>query len=86
MHFSYRNIMRQYREKFKNSQNLKRPTDIIIFTDSYSFSATSGLIKGFKNSGGAIIEGYYGNPKIKGIDLFDGSQSISNVVFENFIT
>ena len=24
---SYRNILRQYREKFKNSQNLKRPTD-----------------------------------------------------------
>ena len=23
--------------------------------------------------------GYYGNPKIKGVDLFDGSQSISSV-------
>jgi hypothetical protein len=79
MHFSFRNILRQYREKFKNSQNLKSPTDIIIFTDSYSFSAASGLIKGFQNTGGAIIVGYYGNPRIKGIDLFDGSQSISQV-------
>ena len=80
---SYRNILRQYREKFKNSQNLKRPTDIIIFTDSFSYSATSGLIKGFQNTGGAIIVGYYGNPKIKGLDLFDGSQSISSIESES---
>ena len=79
MHFSYRNILREYREKYKNNQNLKRPTDIIIFTDSFSYSATCGLIKGFQNTGGAIIVGYYGNPKIKGIDLFDGCQSISQV-------
>ena len=79
MHFSFRNILREYREKYKNSQNLKKPTDIIIFTDSYSFSSTSGFIKGFQNTGGAIIVGYYGNPKIKGKDIFDGSQSISQV-------
>ena len=58
---------------------LKKPTDIIIFTDSYSYSATSGFIKGFQNTGGAIIVGYFGNPKIKGTDLFDGSQSFSSV-------
>jgi hypothetical protein len=45
MPFYLRSIYRQYREKFKNSPNLKRPTDIIIFTDSFSYSATSGLIK-----------------------------------------
>ena len=77
--FYFRNIFRDYREKNKENENLKRPTDIIIFTDSFSYSATSGLIKGFQNTGGAIIVGYYGNPKIKGIDLFDGSQSISSV-------
>ena len=52
---------------------------VIIFTDSYSYSATCGLIKGLQNTGGAIIVGYYGNPKIEGIDLFDGSQSISSI-------
>ena len=77
--FYFRNIFRDYREKNKENENLKRPTDIIIFTDSFSYSATSGLIKGFQNTGGAIIVGYYGNPKKKGIDLFDGSQSISSV-------
>ena len=77
--FYLRNIFRDYRAKYKNSQNLKRPTDIIIFTDSFSYSGTCGFIKGFQNTGGAIIVGYYGNPKIKGKDLFDGSQSISSV-------
>ena len=75
----YRELLRQFREEYKDNKNLKKPTDIIIFTDAYSFSATSGLIKGFQNTGGAIIVGYFGNPKINGIDLFDGSQSFSQV-------
>ena len=36
--------------------NLKRPTDIIIFTDAYSFWATSFLIKGLQETGGAKFE------------------------------
>jgi len=79
----YRTLLRDFREKYINDESLKkylkRPTDIIIFSDSFSYSATSGLIKGFQNTGGAIIVGYFGNPKKKGIDLFDGSQSISSV-------
>lgn len=75
----YRELLRQIREEYKDNKNLKKPTDIIIFTDAFSFSATSGLIKGFQNTGGAIIVGYFGNPKINGTDLFDGSQSISQV-------
>ena len=81
--FYFRSLLRDYREKYLNDENLKknlkRPTDIIIFTDSYSYSATSGFIKGFQNTGGAIIVGYFGNPKKEGIDSFDGSQSISSV-------
>ena len=53
----------------KKAKFIKRPTDIvIIFTDSFSFSATSGLIKGLQNTGGAITIGYLGNPKIKGVE------------------
>ena len=74
--FFYRALLREFREKYLNDESLKkylkRPTDIIIFTDSYSFSATCGLIKGFQNTGGAIIVGYFGNPKKEGIDSFDG--------------
>jgi len=73
-----RKALNNFREEFKNSPYLKKPTEIIIFTDSYSFSATSTLIKGFQNIGGAIIVGYFGNPKIEGIDLFDSSQSDSS--------
>ena len=60
-------------------QTLKIPSDIIIFTDSYCFSACSELIKPFQNTGGAIIVGFNGNPKIRGTDEFDGSQSSSSV-------
>jgi len=67
--FYFRTLLREFREKYINNENLKkylkRPTDIIIFTDSYSFSSTCGLIKGFQNTGGAIIVGYFGNPKKK---------------------
>ena len=76
----YRNALKNYREQNINNNNLKRPTDIIIFTDSYSFSATSSFINNFQNTGGAIIVGYYGNPKIEGIDFFDSSQSNSEVI------
>ena len=56
------------------------PTNtVIIFTDSYSFSATSAFIKILQNSGGAVIVGYYGNPQIKGTTIFDSSQSPSTV-------
>ena len=71
--------LEEFREKIKNSNNLKKPTDIIIFTDSYSFSAASLFIKGFQNTGGAVTVGFYGNPKIEGISLFDASQSPSVV-------
>ena len=57
-------------------KNLKKPTDIIILTDSFSYSATSILIKGFQNEGGAIIVGYNGNPKL-GDEYFDASQAPS---------
>ena len=77
--FYYREALRNFREQYENNKNIKKPTDIIIFTDSYSYSATSLFIKGYQNSGGAVLVGYFGNPKIKGIDLFDASQSPSQV-------
>ena len=89
-HLQHRKALNHFREEFKNSPFLKKPNEIIIFTDSYSFSSTSTLIKGFQNIGGAIIVGYFGNPKIEGTDLFDSSQSDSaikeiNKIFGDFI-
>ena len=85
--FYYRSLLREFREKYLNDESLKKylkkSTDIILFTDSYSYSATCGLIKGFQNTGGAIIVGYFGNPKKEGIDLFDRCQSVSQVETNN---
>ena len=66
---------------YENSKP-KRPTDIIIFTDGFSFSATSLFIKGFQKTGGAITVGFNGNPKLSD-DLFDASQSPTNVMLFN---
>ena len=65
------------REKYFKMNKLKKPTDILIFTDSFSFSATSFFIKGLQETGSAILVGYFGNPKSNSI--FDASQSPSFV-------
>ena len=73
-------VDRKRLEKFRKNilenkkKFLKNSTDILIYTDAYSFSATSGFLKAFQNTGGAIIVGYNGNPKIEGTSEFDASQ------------
>ena len=74
-----RKILEKIREKNFLSKNLKKSTDILIFTDGFCFSACSGFIKAFQNTGGAIIVGYNGNPNITIPKEFDGSQSSSSV-------
>ena len=68
---------KERREKYFKLDKLKRPTDIIIFTDSYSFSATSFFIKGLQETGSVITVGYFGNPKSD--EVMDASQSPSFV-------
>ena len=69
------NNLKQKRLEFEKQGKLKKPTDIIIFTDSISFDSTSFFIKNLQNTGGAIIAGYLGNPKIS--ENFDASQGPS---------
>lgn len=62
-------------ENARNEMNNKRkPTEILIYTDGYSFSATSLYLKYLKENGGGIITQYLGNPK-KSDENFDISQS-----------
>ena len=68
-----RNYFYNFRKKAKN---IRKPTEIVIFTDGYSYSATSIFIKETQLKGGAIIVGYSGNPTI---DTFDSSQSPSPI-------
>ena len=72
------NAIHYLRKLFMNNGILKKPTDIIIFTDGFSFSATSLFIKGFQKTGGAITVGFNGNPQLSD-DLFDASQSPTNI-------
>ena len=75
-----KSLINKRRELIYRDDKIWNPTDIIVFTDAFSFSATSILIKGFQKTGGAITVGYFGNPKIKGTEDFDGSQSDSEVL------
>ena len=66
-------LIQEYKERvFRNKY--KKPTEIIIYTDGFSFSATSLFIKSLYHFGGAIIVGYNGDPETKTTD-FDASQS-----------
>ena len=57
-------------------QNLKNPTDIIIFTDSFAYSSTGLFIKSLQYSGGAITVGFNGNPFLSDKE-FDAGQAPS---------
>ena len=59
---------------------IRKANEIIVFTDSFAFSATSLFIKNLQESGNAIIVGYNGNPsEKKKNEKFDSSQSPSPV-------
>ena len=55
-------VFYEFREKAKN---IRKPHEIIIFTDGFSYSATSIFIKETQLRGGAIIVGFGGNPENK---------------------
>lgn len=61
----------------KNTKNMRKPTDILIFTDGYSYSATSSFIKNVQLKGGAIIVGY---SESLNLNKFDSSLSPSSVI------
>ena len=71
-----------FAQSYKDSiirNKYKKPTEIIIFTDGFSYSATSLFIKSLYHFGGAIIVGYNGDPDSDKND-FDASQSPTYVL------
>jgi hypothetical protein len=58
-------------------ENKRKPTEILVLTDGYTFSAAALYIKYLQKMGGAIVAGYYGYPYK--LDVFDSSQSPSAV-------
>ena len=65
-------------ERKKKINNKRRPTDILIFTDGFSFSAAATFIKYMQYYGGCITVGYFGNPKLNDTP-FDSGQSSSSI-------
>ena len=68
----------------KSLKHKKKPTEIIVFTDGYSFSATSILLKYLQYYGGGIVVGYFGNPKIN--ITFDSSLSTSAIITMSYLS
>ena len=68
----------------KKMINKRKPTDILVFTDGFSFSAASLFMQYLQKNGGAIIASYLGNPNHKD-KIFDISQSPSPLFTSNLL-
>ena len=66
------------RREYLLTNKTKKPTEILVFTDGYSFSCTSFFIKRLQIYGHGIIIGYNSRPDLTKSD-FDASQSNSAV-------
>ena len=66
------NDKRKFFDFRENAKHIRKPNEIIIFTDGLSYSATSIFIKETQIMGGAIIVGYNGNPKLASFDSSQG--------------
>ena len=73
-----KNLREKSRNLRKNMKNKRKPTDIMVFTDGFSFSATSMFIKYLQYYGGGIVVGYFGNPTKN--TTFDSSLSPSGII------
>ena len=75
------NKIEEIRGKMKNK---RKPTEILVLTDGYSFSAAGLYIKYLQKMGGAIVAGYYGNPNSNFI--FDSGQSPSGLFTSDILS
>ena len=65
-------VKKQLNDVKKNFKNPRNSTDILVFTDGFSYSAASIFCKYLQYYGGAITAGYFYNPTLKNIS-FDSS-------------
>ena len=77
----------------KNLKNIRKPTEILVYTDGFSFSAAAMLVKYLQYYGGAITAGYFLNPKLNNIPFDSGISGsilfpykiINNLDIEDYI-
>ena len=68
------NKIEEIRKKMKNK---RKPTEILVLTDGYSFSTAGLYIKYLQKMGGAMVAGFKGNPY--NYTVFDSGQSPSMI-------
>ena len=66
------NKIEELRQKMKNK---RKPTEILVLTDGYSFSTGALYVKYLQKMGGAMVVGFKGNPY--NLSVFDSGQSPS---------
>ena len=71
-----REILNNYKKKIKNKRN---PTDILVYTDGFSYSAAAIFIKYLNYNGGGITSGYFLNPNLEN-KTFDMGLSPSPII------
>ena len=71
-------IMEKKRKEYLLTGKTKKPTEILVFTDGYSFSCASDFIRGLQVKGHGIIVWYNSRPGLNKSD-FDASQSNSGL-------
>lgn len=64
-----RKEVNNFKKKLKNKRN---PTEILVYTDGYSYSAAAMLLKYLQYYGGGITVGYFLNPNLKNITFDSG--------------
>ncbi|EDR23362.1 hypothetical protein EDI_268270 [Entamoeba dispar SAW760] len=62
-----------------SSYNPRKPTEVVVYTDSFCYSACSWVTKGLKEWGGAIIVGFDGDPNGKDDEFEVGLSPSSNI-------
>ena len=71
-----REILNNYKKKIKNKRN---PTDILVYTDGFTYSAAAMFIKYLNYNGGGITSGYFLNPNLEN-KTFDMGLSPSPII------
>ena len=74
-----RDFRTEIKEKKKKLKNKRNPTDILVYTDGFSYSAAAFFLKYLSYHGGGITAGYFLNPNLKNI-IFDSGLSASAVM------
>ena len=61
----------------------RKPTEIVVYTDSFCYSCCAFTTKSFKEHGSVILVGFDGDPTKDGVNKFEVGQSPTAVIDMN---